>query len=378
VDSGGDRFYRPALDGLRFFSFLAVFLYHFFLRTPSAYAASGFTPSETAWLIALVSTGAKGVDFFFCLSAYLITELLLREKERFGVIDVRSFLVRRALRIWPLYYAFLGLAAFVLPRYWPWLSAHLSTGKVLCFAFLIGNWECAFFGFPNSVAALLWTVSIEEQFYLLWPFVVRHATPRRLQWLCVAMLVVGPISRGVIVALAHARPAVTCNTFARLDAIALGGLVALALHGRAFRLAPTARVGLVMTGLVMIVLAQRFVSPDGVKPPVALIWSFSVAAVGATTVLVSGLAGEGGFLTAWPLVQLGRISYGLYVFHELATRVGKAVFNRLAGTDAVLSPACLTACLLLNVCLAAVSYCCLERPFLRLKTRFAHVPSRPD
>src|SRR5947207_1159181 len=96
------RFYRPELDGLRFFAFLAVYINHTLLLDPAR---------GELWKRALGSigtAGAFGVDLFFALSAYLITELLLREQKARGRIDVPAFYLRRMLRIWPLYFVFLG------------------------------------------------------------------------------------------------------------------------------------------------------------------------------------------------------------------------------------------------------------------------------
>jgi peptidoglycan/LPS O-acetylase OafA/YrhL len=102
--SGARRFYNPALDGLRFFAFLGVFTLHALSRTvPISPAGSQWSAWETAGR----DVGMLGVDLFFVLSSYLITKLLLIEKDRTGTVDIRSFYVRRILRIWPLYFGFL-------------------------------------------------------------------------------------------------------------------------------------------------------------------------------------------------------------------------------------------------------------------------------
>lgn len=101
------RFYVPELDSLRFFAFFGVFLCHLI--------------HEMGYGDVLSNIGGFGVDLFFTLSAYLITELLMREKERFGRLDVRAFYLRRILRIWPLYFGFLA-AYFVASRLFPVLQ----------------------------------------------------------------------------------------------------------------------------------------------------------------------------------------------------------------------------------------------------------------
>lgn len=102
-------FYRPELDILRFFAFLAVFLYHF-TRPVELYVQHGIPRVIAALGNGLIQGGVFGVDLFFVLSAYLITELLLREKDECGSLDVRGFYLRRILRIWPLYFFYIGVA----------------------------------------------------------------------------------------------------------------------------------------------------------------------------------------------------------------------------------------------------------------------------
>jgi peptidoglycan/LPS O-acetylase OafA/YrhL len=105
--SASGSFYRPELDTLRFFAFLGVFVFHMAPLTIETYEPLGWI---APWLVAWFSSGAFGVDLFFALSAYLITTLLLREKETRGSLDVRNFYIRRILRIWPLYFAFIAFA----------------------------------------------------------------------------------------------------------------------------------------------------------------------------------------------------------------------------------------------------------------------------
>src|SRR5260221_8487443 len=108
------RFYHPELDCLRFFAFFAVFIFHTLPHEADYYSARNI---PFAALIASVSrAGSFGVDLFFLLSAYLITELLLREKESFGHVHLKSFYLRRILRIWPLYFLaiFIGISLTIV------------------------------------------------------------------------------------------------------------------------------------------------------------------------------------------------------------------------------------------------------------------------
>ena len=109
------RYYRPELDVLRLFAFFMVFLSHVVPGDQTFFARAHIAPEIAALIIAASAGGAFGVDLFFALSSFLITSLLLRERKFCGNIDVPRFYVRRILRIWPLYFAFL-LSASILAK----------------------------------------------------------------------------------------------------------------------------------------------------------------------------------------------------------------------------------------------------------------------
>jgi len=136
------RFYKPELDILRFFAFLAVFVFHT-VNYSTGFLVQHHIPLWAAKIgLSFAGAGTYGVDVFFVLSSYLITELLLREKATTGSLDVKAFYLRRILRIWPLYYLFLALAVFV-----PLLNPQheFSLKYVIPFAALMGNWSLVVF-----------------------------------------------------------------------------------------------------------------------------------------------------------------------------------------------------------------------------------------
>ncbi len=108
--SAQERFYHPELDILRFAAFFLIFLHHSIPHVPDFYSKMGVGPALTTTLCAMGAAGAFGVELFFLLSAYLVTELMLRERALRGQVDLKSFYLRRSLRIWPLYLFFLALA----------------------------------------------------------------------------------------------------------------------------------------------------------------------------------------------------------------------------------------------------------------------------
>ncbi len=243
---------------------------------------------------------------------------------------------------------------------------------------LAWNWSIVAFGWPvgNTLIGHLWTVSVEEQFYLLWPPIVRTMSAHSLAFVAGVMLVLASTMRIVMVAVHAHHLSVWCNTLCRLDPIALGILVAVVLRGRIPNFSIATRLGMLLSGTLPVVAVSNFWN---LSSPKSLEWGpnllgFPVVAVGCMLVLLATLGisvpSRGAF------VYLGRISYGLYIYHFLG--------YRLAG---VLLPGSMThfrwlllresVAFAITVLLASVSYALLEKPFLNLKKRFELIGSRP-
>jgi peptidoglycan/LPS O-acetylase OafA/YrhL len=371
VTVGKASFYRPELDALRFFAFFGVFLFHF-TRPADLYVQHGIPRWIATSATALIQGGVFGVDLFFVLSAYLITELLLREKNEFGTLDVRAFYMRRMLRIWPLYFFYIGLA--LVPVFNP---NHVFNWRyALAFLLLAGNWSIIAYGWPiHSIIGALWTVSIEEQFYLLWPPLVRKLSRNHIAVAAIGMLVVSNVTRVVMIAIHGGMNSVWCNTLARLDPIAAGVLVAVVLRGTIPSFGLGARLAMLCCGIVPLALVANFWQ---IHQPVRLEWiptmfGFPVVTVSCTIILLAVL----GIAVRPPrsLLYLGKISYGLYVYHAL----GNVLSNKLIPVHQSFAEFALrpTVALGFTLVLAATSYAVLEKPFLKLKKRFAHIDSRP-
>ena len=155
------------------------------------------------------------MDLFFCLSAYLITTLLMAERERIGSVSLRRFYARRALRIWPLYFAFTLALEFGI------LGANRGLAdQTLFFLCFVGNWSCSVMGYPESPGALLWSVSIEEQFYFLWPPLVAWMSHRVLPIAAGLMVLAGMSARTLLAVDESPHPATWCSTLAHFDSLA--------------------------------------------------------------------------------------------------------------------------------------------------------------
>jgi len=368
-------FYHPELDVLRFFAFFAVFLHHALPRDATLYLNAGLTSAATEWLLTAKKAGAFGVDLFFVLSAFLITELLRREYVNRGKFSLSSFYIRRALRIWPLYFTFLAITVLVIPTILP----EDSFGPVyaISFALFFGNWICVTSGLPFSVATPLWSISVEEQFYLSWPLLLRVFGMNRIKQLVVGMLALTLTVRALLAAFGVEGSGVWCNTLARLDPIALGALLAFVLRGRALQINTALRLVLCGLALASWLLVSKYLRQDG---PTS-IFTYAVSALASVALLVAFLRTNTRLLHRAPfrwVVYLGRISYGLYVFHLFAL----ALMSGLSSVPVLGIPlnfeSRLLFSFLLTVILAAASYRWLEQPFLRLKKRFSYRPDREE
>jgi peptidoglycan/LPS O-acetylase OafA/YrhL len=365
-----ERFYLPELDILRFFAFFAVFVYHvptfslFFYLQHGALGAFGVA-------------GTFGVDLFFTLSGYLITRLLLRERETTGHIDLRAFYIRRVLRIWPLYFFYLALV-FLLSRPVPSVGLPADPACLLSLG-------CFLFNFSPCIGSMtfaghLWSISLEEQFYLLWSLTIRHIPSRRIYLAPLAMLAIATIAR-----LLFFRFAVTIstNSFSRLDPIAVGILLAVLPE---MSLRPAGRTLLVLTGIASWWVAAYWCGLPLQQSAAGVLIGYPIVALGSGAFLLAALGAgrrSAGTRLRRTLIYLGKISYGLYVYNLLARLVAQTLTQRLASPRQ-LAPGWplwivvsfyLGAAFGANVILAAVSYRWLEAPFLRLKGRFTAVPS---
>jgi peptidoglycan/LPS O-acetylase OafA/YrhL len=362
------RWYRPELDCLRFFAFFAVYIYHT-MSGDAAYYSARHIPFATL-VASAASAGRFGVDLFFLLSAFLITELLLREQEEYGTVDIRSFYVRRILRIWPLY--FLGLLIGLLVPLFD-ASEYFPVKYAAAFVFMFGNW-LPVLGFRlQSVMWPLWSVSLEEQFYLMWGAFIYKSSGRRML-LCAAavLLVVAPVSRLLLLPMArerHSEVVVSSNTFARLEPLALGIASATLLSKRRQSFGWAWRLCFLAGGCVLWLTAGHFLN----LTKSFMLLGYPAIALGALLIFLSVFGSP--LAPGW-LRYLGKISYGLYVFHLLAIHYSIRLLGGQVHTLRAFS-AYWSLGLASTLVLAALSYRYFESPFLRLKERFTRIQSRP-
>jgi peptidoglycan/LPS O-acetylase OafA/YrhL len=363
-----NRGYRPELDVVRFLAFLLVFLFH-----ALPYPVVG----QPGWRVrlALVQECSSGLCLFFTLSAYLITSLLLAERQATDTVSVKKFYIRRLLRIWPLY--FFGIAIGLLIAVLTHRRSDV-TGFVWYLLFA-GNFYCMAFGWLANPMSPLWSISIEEQFYLLWPWAMRWFSKRMLTMCALFFIVAANITLLILSRIHATDSAVWANTFVQFEMFAVG--ILLALRKRSVAQNPFG-MGylLVIAAPALWYVAQYQLSA---KLPtagmtaigaVALIAAYGLIALGCAAILQGFCMIGSSRMPQWA-VYLGKISYGLYVFHALAIQFARALFN--SDHRLIYFAGSALSAFLLTVAAAVVSYHFLESPFLRLKGRFEIVHSRP-
>jgi len=328
------------LDGLRALSILAVIWHH----------------TVPAWLTGTWTyAGAQGVTLFFAISGFLITTLLVREWQRHGSIDIKAFYMRRALRIFPLYYGVLTLyvvLVLLVPR--PGAAEAKFFDNLIYFATYTSNIFVQLEG--RTIFYYAWSLATEEQFYLIWPTVMLLAgSIWRAAWPLTLVLLAAVLGQSW----GYVRWSVVPVS------LLAGALLALLLNSaRWFKVLAW---GLGRSGAgVQVLLALLVVLTWMPEAPPLVVPVLCTALVGACVMRESHTLAR---LLKWPpLVYLGTISYGLYMLHMLCKNVVLVLLRRLGQPQDGLLVVALT--LALAVLAATLSFRYYEGYFLRRKNAF--------
>lgn len=348
------RVFFPNLDGLRFLAFLLVYLQH------------GF---------GLGGAAGAGVAFFFVLSGFLITYLLILETDRKGRVDVMAFYARRALRIWPLYYCVVVFAFIVYPA----LRALAGLGEghnggALLYVLFLGNFDVlrtsglAGAGSTN----VLWSVSVEEQFYLFWPLLFRFLPSHRLVTVFPTIITASFVFRYL-----HADDGLTLyfHSFSVISDMAIGGLCA---HAWVRSSATRAIVRELPKWVILAayLLGITFVLTTTLWGPYSRI---AAAGFFAFVVLEQNFCRNSAFKMSRSslLSEWGQYTYGLYMVHVIVLTVQEKGWLLLgfSPTDPVYGWVHPPLGLAMSLVVAKLSFLYLESPFLRLKARLARIQS---
>jgi peptidoglycan/LPS O-acetylase OafA/YrhL len=340
----------PQLDALRGIAILLVIAHNGTLHY-----------GTTSYLHPLFDRGWMGVDLFFVLSGFLISGILLDTKESPNYF--KNFYARRVLRIWPLYYCLLAFMFVVLPH------ASASQGAAI-FAKSSPWWAYPFFLqnflLPLSTDAagplgVTWSLAIEEQFYLVWPIIVRFLSKRQVAILAAVEIAASPFLRYFLEA-HHIH--IYANFFCRLDGLMLGAFLAALVRSKDF-----VRERYIGLALAVLAVATPLAVIFDLRQAEWIVFTFTSLAAGAI-VYLSMFWQQKWF--QWPLANrfllfTGTISYGLFLLHKIAF----AGVDGLHVNSAKHPLLALGVILIGSYVLAITSWNVLEQPFLRLKRFFA-------
>ena len=367
------------LDGLRGIAVVLVMALHIFKR------AAYFTEHPVLETITQFTTvGWVGVDIFFTLSGFLITSILLKSKTEEHYF--RNFYVRRALRIFPLYYAAIGFVLLFAPKVEPEFTAQLNTALPIMLLYQ-QNWALLFKGFYiTQYLGITWSLAIEEQFYFIWPFVVYKLNKEQLVKASIGYIAVSMVARilGTLLwpDVSQASTFFYYTSFARFEEMLFGGLLAVFLtydgsHEKVRRYA----LPLFVVAFVVFIALHILSLPGSPHPEHS---SVPLMLGGYTTAALFSLGLIGVFVTHPPenilrrifqnpiLTFLGKYSYSIYLFHMTATLILLDVFwhSELRGWKPfVLYP---IATYVASIGIALLTWNLLEKHMLSLKKYFEY------
>ena len=318
----------PSLDGLRAISILLVVIGH--------WAATHSFPIAMSYAF-------LGVRFFFVISGYLITTLLLREQSQTATISLSEFYIRRAYRILPAATIFLATMLITRRHELTWYHAAMAVLYLADF----DPTRPMFFGH-------LWSLSVEEQFYLLWPSILKKWYAYRVRIL-LAVVAIGPFSQLALYAL-HYPGIVTHTFFAVADNLAIGCLLAVFASR-----SPVVPKWLGFVLVMMIVFIPPFEGVSRARTLVILFLLLPLLYVAIAGLLVHVVQTPYRLLNLGPVVWLGKISYSLYLWQQIF------VFDQRARPWYFM---------LFAVGAASLSYYVVEKPMLQLREKLATKKSR--
>lgn len=379
MSKSSNTVYFPNLNGVRFIAAFSVLIHHI-EQVKEVFKVPNFYDNHL-----IKNMGKLGVDLFFVLSGFLITYLLLHEKGRFGHIDTRNFYIRRILRIWPLYFLIVILAFFVFPNI-PFFvppnneiafMAHNFYRRLSLFLLVLPNIGFILYNSPY-LAAQTWSIGVEEQFYYLWPWIVKNFSWKRLL-LTITVFCLGTFTVFYIyynwvgnTQYANNVPEIVRFFFSQFRIITLmtGGACAMLVYYKKERILNglfRKEVQMLVYGVLILSLATGFHISGLNLEYYGLFFGYFILNLAANPRSIVNLE------YSW-ISYLGKISYGIYIYQTAFIVASVHLIQWIFGGNLsllifnlIVYP--LSAFLTIGV--SALSYRYFETPFLNLKHRFS-------
>ncbi|MDW3214149.1 MAG: acyltransferase [Ilumatobacteraceae bacterium] len=351
-----DQRYFGQLNGLRAIAVLAVIATH----TVDVY--------HRPWVV----WGEEGVTLFFAISGFLITGILLDARGSAASTDtstgtvLRAFYIRRFLRIFPIYYATIFVAALlnfdgVRAGFW-WYLTYTS------------NWYIAFDEQWN-VATHAWSLAVEEQFYLFWPLVILLVPRRALPWVIGAMVAVGPVTRGVLVTATDMwRPGIDIITPSTFDALGLGAALAWAWRSEHGASLFVRWCGIAGVALLAVNRIAAFNDADTIAGVTRM--SIPLICIVVVHAACRGVPGPiGRFLESTPMTHIGVVSYGMYLLHPFIEQSARTAGDKVGVSVPEYGVVLFVAVTMVTVLASTASWRLFEAPINRRKVHHPYVPA---
>jgi peptidoglycan/LPS O-acetylase OafA/YrhL len=349
--------YFKQIDALRCYAALQVIVLHMH------YEGGPYLFTELLWSV-------SGVPLFFIISGFLITGILLDRKanSQEGVkASLKVFYIRRALRIFPIYYLTVLVVLVFVPAY---------RGNSVYDLFYLSNWRYGLLGyFPDSPVPHFWSLAVEEQFYLIWPLLILLVNPRYIFHTLAGILIAAGVGHAVLYEMGLAF--FSAATISCLCFLGSGALLAWLWKSKQWIFRRISDLFLPLIIIHFAIIAGTFYYP--VNFPDLAKFFFSLL-VSTAIVARFAIGFEGRIARALTenkaVVYLGKISYGLYVYHLLAI-FPLSVFKKIFGAEMIYSHNVeATVKIGLTVIIAALSWQFIEKPINNLKDKFNYAKKK--
>ncbi|UKN00422.1 acyltransferase [Paracrocinitomix mangrovi] len=373
-----ERIFFKNLDIIRFIAAILVLIGHAFGAWKAYFVQFRYSAEYTAELFSgnfiYLETFANnleiGVEIFFFISGFLITYILLQERKINGKIHVGKFYLRRSLRIWPLYYAAILIAPFLVS----WLQLSQEP-DYLANALFIGNFDIIQNESWTFPFAHFWSLAIEEQFYIIWPLIIAFLPLKYLKYILISLVLVSIGFRIYIHDMPNMSWHIYLNTLSRMDTLIIGGLIGLIHSSNPIQFkVPKGIIYLIILSLVvflMMVPTKDFTTLySGVFQKYVIMLLYGIPVM---YFVLNEAEGKGNWLFR-KISYLGKISYGIYLFHNILLLVlidkffmKYEVYNWFLFW--LIYP-------IVVIVVSVFSFEIFEKQFLKMKERFAVVKTR--
>ncbi len=374
-----ERVFFTGINGLRFIAALSVIITHIELL-------KGVSNFKSYWKNPLIfNIGGLGVYFFFVLSGFLITYLLLVEKEKFKTIKIKEFYLRRILRIWPLYYLIIIIGFFVLPHF-PQIHIHYLQNSfvenfdnnLLLYIFILPNLAFSMYLAVPHIGQI-WSIGVEEQFYLIWPLLILKTKNimKLLLWLIVAIIAFKTL---VLLANDFFKNENWYETLKRMvamckfECMAIGGVGAVLLQKNDTKYLNICYKKVVINTSLLLIPILIYFTPNFIQDGIHIIYSIIFI------IVILNIIGNKNIkikLENKIFNFLGKISYGLYMYHFMIIPIILYILNKYKFTtnEFYLNFIIYFTTILITILVSAFSYYFFENKFIKLKSKFSPIKS---